>query len=74
MNIFRLYREGFTLEGRNAGVVKPAQILVPVLSLLVTVQAGLAQVPVLTIDPITQVYSTYAIITGIFTTLFTLAG
>ena len=51
MNIFRLYREGFTLEDRNAGVVKPAQILVPVLSLVVTVQAGLAQVPVLTIDP-----------------------
>jgi hypothetical protein len=51
-------------RGRKGRVAHAAQGLFLVLSLLVGVQAALAQIPQLTIDPVTQVYSTYAIVTG----------
>src|SRR3954451_142481 len=59
MKIGTNHPERIELESRTPGMAKAAQLLLPVLWLLGAVQVALAQIPEVTVDPVTKVYSTY---------------
>src|SRR4051812_22057399 len=52
------------LDYRNTGAMCAARVLLPVLPLLLAVQAVAAQIPVVTSDSASQITSTNAVITG----------